>query len=160
MNAVVTVAHHTFHLNSEFVKALAESGIRVIVIGGLAVKHYCPEREADDLDLLVEPTVTAGRNISDALNRFNDAPTFSADAFARPQQHYPQKRALYLDLVTPHADDNFDDLWRLTSAATLNGIPVRIVGLSDLLVMKHRAIVERDEIKDRQDVALLQTVTV
>lgn len=157
------VASHTlitFHLNSAFVGALAERSVRAIVIGGLAVKHYCPEREADDLDLLVEPTEAAGAVILDVLYRFNDIAGFDPKDFARPKQHYRQRRELYLDMLTPHAEDNFDQLWERTTPATLNDLPVQVAGLSDLLAMKRRAVLERGDAKDRRDVELLESVAV
>lgn len=160
MSVFASATLNTFHLNSAFVGALTERSIRAIVIGGLAVKHYCPEREADDLDLLVEPTETAGAVILDVLYRFNDIPGFDPKTFARPKQHYQQKRALYLDVLTPHAEDNFDQLWERTTSATLNGLPVQVAGLSDLLAMKRRAVLERGDAKDRRDVELLESVAV
>lgn len=160
MSVVASSTLSTFHLNGAFLGELTECGVRAIVIGGLAVKHYCPGREADDLDLLVEPTERAGAVVLDVLYRFNDNAGFNPKDFARPKQHYRQRRALYLDLLTPHAEDNFDELWGRTNPATLNGLSVRIAGLADLLTMKRRAVAERAEEKDRRDVELLESVAV
>jgi hypothetical protein len=154
----VSRALHTFHLNSNFVVALQAKGIRVIVVGGLAVHHYCDERNADDLDLLVEPTADAGTAIVEVLFQFNDAAGFQPTDFARPRQHYRQKRALYLDILTPYEEDDFDAIWARTKTATLNGVPVQVAAASDLLIMKRRALAERSDEKDRSDIALLQTV--
>ena len=121
MSVVASAALHTFHLNGAFLAALTERSIRAIVIGGLAVKHYCPEREVDDLDLLVEPTERAGAAVVDVLYQFNDIAGFDPKDFARPKQHYRQKHMLYLDVLTPHGEDNFDQLWERTASATLNG---------------------------------------
>jgi hypothetical protein len=151
---------HTFGLNSDFVAALAAKGVRTIVVGGLAVHNYCAEREADDLDLLVEPTASAGAAIVDVLFRFNDAAGFRPGDFARPGQHYRQKRALYLDLLTPHEEDNFDAIWERGTSALLNGIPVRVAATSDLLRMKRRAFAERGDDKDLRDIELLEATVV
>jgi len=149
---------HTFGLNSDFVSALSSKGVRVIVVGGLAVKHYCPQREADDLDLLVEPTAIAGAAIAEVLFRFNDAAAFQPADFAKPRLHYPQKRALYLDLLTPHEEDDFEAIWGRSEDANLNGDSVRVAAASDLLAMKRRAFTERNDEKDRRDVELLAAV--
>jgi hypothetical protein len=154
----VSGALDTFHLNSKFVAALQAKGIRLIVVGGLAVHHYCNERNVEDLDLLVEPTAHAGAAIVEVLVQFNDAAGFRPTDFARPRQHYRQKRALYLDILTPYEEDDFDTMWARANAANLNGVPVRVAAASDLLVMKRRAFAERSDEKDRSDIALLQAV--
>jgi hypothetical protein len=154
----VSGALSTFHLNSSFVAALQAKGIRVIVVGGVAVQHYCDERNADDLDLLVEPTAEAGAAIMQALRQFNDVAGFQPTDFARPRQHYRQKRALYLDILTPYEEDNFDAMWARSAVARLNGVPVQVAAASDLLIMKRRAFAERSDEKDRSDIALLQAV--
>ena len=151
-------ALYTFGLNTDFVSALTEKGVRVILVGGLAVRYYCPEREADDLDLLVEPTEGAGAAIAEVLFRFSDAAAFQPADFAKPRRHYRQKRALYLDLLTPHEEDDFDALWGRTEKAKLNGASVRVAAVSDLLAMKRRAVAERNDEKDRRDVELLAAV--
>lgn len=154
------VTLQTFGGNSDFVDALIKQNVRVIVVGGLAVHHYCPIRSADDLDLLVGPSPLAGSAISEVLFRFNDVPSFSPDAFTRPRQHYRQKRALYLDLLTPHEEDDFDTFWDRAPIAMLNRVPVRVIALPDLLILKKRALRERGDEKDQRDIELLQAVAV
>ncbi len=92
------------------------------------------------------------------LFQFNDAAGFRPTDFSRPRQHYRQKRALYLDILTPYEEDDFDAMWERTTAAALNGVPVRVAAASDLLTMKRRAFAERSDEKDRSDIALLQAV--
>ncbi|HXM82055.1 MAG TPA: hypothetical protein VN929_09015 [Burkholderiales bacterium] len=160
MSAQHAVALQTFGNNSDFVDAIIKQDVRVIVVGGLAVHHYCPSRTADDLDLLVEPATHAGGAIASVLYRFNDVASFSPEDFARPRQHYRQRRALYLDLLTPHPEDDFNAFWERAPIAILNGVRVRVVALDDLLLLKERALRERGDQKDRRDVELLQTVAV
>src|SRR4051812_14468528 len=58
---------YSFGGNEPLVAALAQAGVPFLVIGGLAVHFYVSEREADDLDLVVGPTVDAGRRLLLAL---------------------------------------------------------------------------------------------
>lgn len=154
------VTLQTFGTNSDFVDAITKQGVRVLIVGGMAVHHYCPSRAVDDLDLLVEPTPHAGAQIACVLSRFNDAPSFTPEAFARADQHYRQKRALYLDLLTPHVDDDFSTFWERACTATLNGVHVRVIALPDLLVLKKRALRQRGEEKDQRDIELLRAVSI
>ncbi len=120
------------------------------------MQHYCPDRAADDLDLLIEPTAEAGEAIKDILYGFNDAASFAPEDFAKPARHYSQKRALYLDLLTPRADERFDLLWEKATSTTVNGVAVRVADRNDLLEMKRRAVRERANEKDIRDVQLLE----
>jgi hypothetical protein len=42
--------------NKEFIDALARADARFLIVGGVAVKFYVPERLVEDLDLLIEPS--------------------------------------------------------------------------------------------------------
>jgi len=44
----------TFGGNDRLLSKLLECGVRFLVVGGLAVRFYIPDREVDDLDLLIE----------------------------------------------------------------------------------------------------------
>jgi len=130
---VVAADLPTFGGNSDFVQALTAEEVRVIVVGGLAVHYYCPERAVDDLDLLIEPTEHAGSVVLNVLVRFNDAASFRPEDLAKPNRQYRQKRALYLDLLTPRAEEDFDALWSRALPTSLNRVPVRVAALQDLL---------------------------
>lgn len=155
---MMTVSLPTFHANGKFVEVLVSRGVRLLIVGGLAVKYYCPERQANDLDLLIEPTAIAGREVFNALPAFNEMPAFQPEDFASPNRHLSQKRALYLDLLTPHSSDDFEQFWSRCNLARLDGVSERIhvISLPDLLMLKQRAAADRGDVKDHRDVALLQ----
>lgn len=66
----------TFAANAQFVATLVEQGVRVLVIGGVAVRHHVPSRDADDLDIMIEPGAEAARVIMRELPRWNEPPGF------------------------------------------------------------------------------------
>ncbi len=47
---------HTSHMNGRLLRVLNRHEVEYLVVGGLAVKYYWPQREVDDLDLLIDPT--------------------------------------------------------------------------------------------------------
>lgn len=148
-------------MNSDFVIAVADLGVRLIVVGGMGVHYYCPERVADDLDLLIEPSEAAGHALIKVLPRFNEpVPSSSAAQLTHPKAQLCLKRHLYLDVITPHSEDSFDEIWSRSEGATLNGLRIRVAGREDLLNMKRRAFRERGDPKDGNDVELLEAIAV
>lgn len=55
--------------NQEIVQIFSALDIDFVLIGGLAVAWYCAERQAVDMDLLVNPTNENAARISQALAR-------------------------------------------------------------------------------------------
>ena len=43
--------------NKSLLTAFNDCKVKYMVVGGLAVKYYCANREVDDLDLIVSPTM-------------------------------------------------------------------------------------------------------
>jgi hypothetical protein len=52
------------------VAALLDNGVRFLVIGGAAVRMYCPVRQPRDLDFLVDPRSGRLSRIRSALEPF------------------------------------------------------------------------------------------
>ena len=57
----------TLHTNSHLLNALNDHEVEYLVVGGLAVKYYWPQRQVDDLDLLIDPTPDNKNRLSCAL---------------------------------------------------------------------------------------------
>lgn len=71
--------------------ALLAMQVRFMVVGGLGVQHYCPERVAADLDVLIESSETNATGVAYALDKigFTMQPETVRLLFApepRPQQ--------------------------------------------------------------------------
>jgi hypothetical protein len=79
-----------FGANEELVRALSDAGVKFVVIGGLAVAWHCPERQADDMDLLVDPSAENSARIVAALAKLR-LHGFTADSFARLGLQVPLK---------------------------------------------------------------------
>jgi len=89
-----------FGANENIIRGLVDLGARFVVIGGLAVAWHCPERQADDMDLLVEPTLENSTRVFRALARLG-LTGFSAESFAHLGLQVPLKQNHYAELLTP-----------------------------------------------------------
>lgn len=146
----------TFGANAEFVAALAVAGVRVLVIGGVAIRYYVPTRDADDLEIMIEPSEEAAGALMAELPRWNEPPGFAADAISTPgnlPRHLPLKKFLHLDLIVPAASFSFEAEWMRAQPATLNQRQVKIAAPELLIEMKKGST--RD--KDIQDVVTLRS---
>lgn len=145
---------HTFGGNIALVESLTQHGVRFLVVGGLAVHHHAPERQADDLDLLVEQTVEVARNVAAALTSINVQPEFTEEQFvnARRGQIKLKLYALYADILTAGPDFDFDEHWHRAEDALLGHIPVKVASISTLFVL----LAGSTEPKHAADIALLR----
>lgn len=135
--------------NSHFVDCLSRYAVRFIVIGGLAVKYWVPDREVDDLDLLIEPTATNFRSLTRAFIELRLFPDFALDDFlsASPKQ-IPIKDYYYVDLIVLSRDVDFLTEWEHASLGHLGRTPVRFASIDFLLRQKGAS----QRHKDREDV--------
>ena len=147
-----------FGTNEELVSALVSANVRFIVIGGLAVAWHCLTRQADDMDLLVEPSAENSKQISLALTKLQ-LNGFSDESFAKPGLQVPLKNHYYAELLTPSDDGpKFSELESQAVDAKLFNIPVRVASISTLIAMKQRAaqIEPAQSEKHLRDIRLLK----
>jgi hypothetical protein len=85
----------TFHGNVPFVAALLKAEARFLVVGGLAVKFYRRDRVVDDLDLLIEPTVSNAERVLGALSKFDPTHGRLPEELVAPGIHLQLKTFLY-----------------------------------------------------------------
>jgi hypothetical protein len=150
-----------FEANAELVRALTGSGVRFVVVGGLAVAWHCAERTADDMDLLVEPTPENSGRISRVLTRLGLS-GHSSTSFAKLGLQVPLKSTYYAELLTPKEGTvSFDTANAAAVEAKLFNIPIRIASVSTLIAMKQQAATSADAQRDKhlKDIALLQALT-
>jgi hypothetical protein len=160
MNRIDDSLYHT-GANKEIVQAFLGSEVDFIVIGGLAVSWYCSTRQADDMDLLVNPEVENSRKVTDALSLLGAmAPQgLTATSFSQLGVRAALKQFYYADILTPsRAGPSFEEIMKDSVAAKLFGLPVRLPSRACLLRLKESAAAsaEGDVLKHRRDIALLK----
>ena len=153
----------TLSSNETFVNSLIRHDVRFLVVGGLAVKFYRPEREVDDLDLLVEATPTNAERVCAAAK--DHQLQFDTQCLAHPAVHMPIKNYFYLDILTTRVGgEDFDQVWRSSVLAYLGSpqTPVKIPALASLIRMKEEAAAASTDDtakgKHMRDIRLLQSV--
>lgn len=149
----MTDSVETFGGNTDLLEKLNAEGVRFLVVGGVAVKFYAPERQIDDLDILLDKRPANVARLIDALRPLygNNIPSEHLTQSANAQM--PLKHFHYADVVTADDSFDFDAEWSAGTEGLVNGQPVRFVSKS--LLIRQKASGERP--KDVSDVALLRS---
>jgi hypothetical protein len=126
--------------NEPLVEALVAASVRFLVIGGLAVSWHCPDRTADDLDLLIDPAPDNAEQLLRALAKVGVHPV-SASPFTQAGKQLPLKfGSLYAELLTPHPGGiTYAEADADAVACKLFGLSVRIASVPALIRMKQQA---------------------
>lgn len=126
--------------NRKIVAAFSLYKVEFVVIGGLAVAWYCPQRHADDMDLLLNPTMDNSRKVSGALGSLK-LQGFNRDSFAKSGLQVRLKEIFYAELLTPQANGpNFSSIANNAIAAKLFDFPVLIASPASLIELKELAL--------------------
>ncbi|MBT2303816.1 hypothetical protein J7E70_25560 [Variovorax paradoxus] len=127
--------------NEPLVRALDEAGVRFMVIGGLAMAWHCPERDADDMDLLLDPTPENSPKVAKALTSLGLSDV-QETAFALLGLQAPLKNArFYAELLTPKEGGmTYAEVEADAADARLFHIPVSLASVAALRRMKSHAV--------------------
>ena len=151
-----------FGANEELVRTLFDTQVKFVVVGGLAVSWHCSARQADDMDLLVEPTHENSSRIARALSQLNIS-GFRDDSFVHPGLQVPLKQHYYAEFLTPEVDGlSYAAIEAKAVQAKLFGLPVRLASVESLVHMKRRAAASlaAQSLKHQSDIALLERCNV
>jgi hypothetical protein len=146
-----------WHSNEELVRALVIHDVDFVLIGGLAVAWYCDSRQADDMDLLVSPTLENSSRIYNTLISLNLS-DFAVDSFAKADVQARIKERYYADLLTPVTGGaTYREIAQSAQHASLLGVPVRVPSREMLVRLKLQAIAAKHDGRDKHltDVELL-----
>ncbi len=144
--------------NEQIVDAFQAEGVEFIVVGGLAVAWYCPDRQADDMDLLVNPTVENSARISRALAGLH-LQGFNELSFTKLGLRVPLKQMHYAELLTPRKEGpGYADVSQEAVNAKLFQKAVKLASPTLLIRMKELAIAstEKERNKHLRDIERLR----
>jgi hypothetical protein len=121
--------------------AFAAAEARSIVVGAYAVIHHTEPRYTKDIDIWVEPTPDNAARVLSALR------TFGAPILELRERDLCDPELVYqigiepnrVDLLTSIEGLRFDRAWAGAVQATYGGVPIRVLGLDDLLTAKRAA---------------------
>ena len=150
---------HTSHMNGRLLRVLNRHEVEYLVVGGLAVKYYWPQREVDDLDLLIDPTTENKDRLIRALREMAISRVdYIEERLHNPStcpQQIPLHDTLNADILTPHIG-RFCYSSALPNAVRtmVDDIHVKIISCRDLIDIKKL----RSERKDLRDIQVLEKV--
>ena len=126
--------------------ALHDQEIKYLVVGGRAVRHYCPERDVDDLDLMINPTEENAKKVEFALLDLEkygfyligiEQTRIDLNLLANPCFRLPLKKRIWAtktinaDILTSPKEFNFNSALHNSIQGEINGIYAHIVSCSD-----------------------------
>jgi anti-sigma regulatory factor (Ser/Thr protein kinase) len=88
----------TFGGNTDLLQQLNAAQVRYLIVGGVAVKFYAPERQIDDLDILLDKRADNVARFAHALSPHYIIPVEHFTQSAKSQM--PLKHYHYADIVT------------------------------------------------------------
>ena len=113
-------------------------GVEYLVIGAHAVMFYAEPRFTKDIDIWVNPSVENAKKVWTALSKFG-APLsgIKVSDFTDPELIYqigvePNR----IDIMMGTAGVNFESAFSRAESSTYAGIPIRIIGKTDLITTK------------------------
>jgi len=118
----------------EILLAFNAASVRYLVIGAYAVAAYARPRATGDIDLWVESSADNARRVYGALVSFG-APLngVSESTFAEPDIVFQMGVApIRIDILTGIDGITFAEAWPNRTPSIIGGVPVHIIGRSDL----------------------------
>jgi hypothetical protein len=148
MNRIGDTLIH-FGGNKELVRAFVSSGVEFVLIGGLAVAWYCSDRQADDMDLLVNTTSENSARIAKALDSLH-LRGYSTESFTKPGLQVPLKQRHYAELLTPKEDGlAYVEVAKDAVEGKLFHIPVRVASVASLIRLKEQAVLSAEAQREK-----------
>lgn len=122
----------------EFVELLNSHKVDYVIVGGHAVAFHGYPRYTGDIDFFIRPTEANAEGVLAVLDAFGFGDVgIELEDLSTPgrivQLGLPPNR---IDLVTGISGVDFDEVWANRVAATLDGIPVSLIGKEELLLNK------------------------
>lgn len=150
--------------------ALHDSGTRHVIVGGVAVVLHGASRLTADLDVVLDLEPGAARRALAALTQIGLQPRLpvAAQDFADPEtrRRWIEEKGMkvfsLVDFSNPlrsvdlfvEAPLDFEELWDHATTVDVDGLPVRIAGIEDLIAIKRQA----GRPKDLEDAESLETI--
>lgn len=152
------------------IAALEAASVRYVIVGGVAVVLQGYPRVTMDLDLVVELAPENALRAVNALVATGLRPVVPVEAssFADPavRRSWVREKGMkvfslrdpgfpirQVDIFVEHPID-FDEMWRESVEASVDGTPVRVASIDHLIRMKQRA----GRPKDLADIEALRTL--
>ena len=133
----------------EFLGLLNSRGVDYVVVGAQSLAFHGRPRHTGDLDILIRPTPENARLLLALLNEFGfEQSCFKENDFLQPDQIIQLGRVpSRIDLLTTISGVSTNEAFASKISATLDGIPVFVLG-RDALIRNKRAVGRPQDLAD------------
>ena len=133
----------------EFLELLNSRGVDYVIVGAQSLAFHGRPRYTGDLDIFVRPTPDNAQQLVEILNQFGFAQAgFKETDFVKPEQMIQLGRApSRIDLLTSISGVRTEEAFATKVSATIDGIPVFILG-KDALIRNKRAVGRPQDLAD------------
>jgi predicted nucleotidyltransferase len=130
------------------VASLNANGVEYLLIGGYALYAHGYQRATTDIDILVQPTIDAGKKVRQALLILPDKAAADIDpAWFEDGDAIRVADDIIVDVMFNACGETFETLKEYSQIMYIDGIPVSTVSLEGLLLTK-KTVREKD-VSDR-----------
>ena len=143
--------------NEEIIRAFVNFNVEFLLVGGLALAWHIPTRQADDMDLIVNPITENSKRVFSALASLGQVADSELAFNSLGQQLILKGQGFYADILTP----GFSSL-SYTELST-NALPINLFNISIFIPSKEnllRLLTEANEQeyseKHAKDIELLK----
>ena len=133
-----------------------------MVVGGLAVKSYCPERKVGDLDVLVDATAENTPKTVSAFWRLIDERLFAPREIEQVLRFSGYGKCLRLrahlraDVFLAKQGFDFPSAYARSVERMVNDVPVRVTSRRDLIKYKETDTDPNLRLRNQRDLKLLR----
>ena len=133
----------------EFLELLNSRGVDYVIVGAQSLAFHGRPRYTGDLDIFVRPTPDNAQQLVEILNQFGFAQAgFKETDFVEPEQMIQLGRApSRIDLLTSISGVHTEEAFATKVSATIDGIPVFILG-KHALIRNKRAVGRPQDLAD------------
>lgn len=131
---------------------LTENDVPYVVIGGVAVKFYRPERETADVDVFIGADAAKIERLVAGIPALASDPNAKAKLLDSRVAHFKVAGEHMIDVLSFAPGLEFEEAHRTAEICVLDGVAVPILR-RDMLIAHKSAV---GEPKDLEDVKLLQ----
>jgi hypothetical protein len=134
-------------MQSLFVRDLAMSGARFLLIGGKAMQAVGIERETTDVDIWVDRDDETVECVFSTLKKVCGAPDIFRERLRNPNVRVPipTEQNPEIDILTSVGDLSFDEIHRAAEEISWQSIALRVPRLGDLIRIKEVAIASTEK---------------
>lgn len=140
----------------DLLAAFVASGAKFVIIGGYAVIFHGRPRSTKDIDIFVAIDPENRARVAEALASFGAAPNVveAARNLKASEVVFFGISPLRVDILGSASGVEFDDVLSHAAQTSLDGVPVRIISLDDLIANKRAS----GRARDLEDVAELERI--